>query len=356
MCFTTHQVHELCFIIGLSGDESRPVIGLKKSSTRWFGMPIKSAVSVVETKAPDQRPRGSLSNDLVKNCLQGGRSHKAEFPHKIRLFTPRPITVIRNLTDNLDRVRIIMMRSHEINIRIADGFLPQRRGMESIDDQVVRIEALNIGRDLGCPRVGTLELITRFPRQNCLVVPVESACDSIFPINDVIDGALEIIDQLPVCPEIVFTQSPESSIFRSSPHPDPVIHERYDYSDMVFICQGQKSIQGPECLLIEFTGTKNIPGYFFRIVLSPYGDGIRPHNLTAHLPNRPESIFHLIGVRQPPGIRFIEEHIIFYHMQIGYVERDEAEFVFPIHQLITRGCDEVFDLSVRFGKLVGLAH
>lgn len=219
--------------------------------------------------------------------------------------------------------------------------LPSSAAARLVHDEVMRVEALDVGGDLACPGGGREQFVSGFPAEDCLIVAVWDPGERIGPEQDEVNGLFKIADHLGVGPERVLGFAAEPGVFGPAALPDPIIDEWDHETDALFIGDFEHEIEFAECGFVEFAGAENVPRDPGRVVGALHRDDIRANHGASHLSDshQPVSNFKFIG--QPPRVHVFEREVVFHHLEVGQVEGNEAERFLTFHQLVAVDGDEI---------------
>jgi hypothetical protein len=219
--------------------------------------------------------------------------------------------------------------------------------VEAVDQQVLAVDALDIPADLERPGRRILQLVTRLPAEDGLVVLVQHAGNRIAAIEDVGDRRLEVGDQLGVGPERVRILAAELGVVRPPAHPLPVVDQRHDDANPVFVRQREREVHRAERLLVEFARRLDVGHGIGGEAAVAHGYRVAPDHAPAHLRNRGVKVAQLELRGQAVGIGLRECHLVLDVQQCRYVEGNEAEFLAAVHQPRAVDRDEMLEFGPR---------
>ena len=165
---------------------------------------------------------------------------------------------------------------------------------------------------------------------------------------------------LRVGPEIVLGLAAEPGVLGAPTPPVPIVHERNDQADPLFIGDRQHLVERPEGLLVELPRPQHVARHIRRVLRPLHRQNVGAHHLSPHLPHRGQRIGDLKTVGQPPprpGARGcararrpirsagLEWDVILDQVQVGNVPRDEAERFALLHQLVAPHANEIAQLG-----------
>src|SRR5689334_8492858 len=120
------------------------------------------------------------------------------------------------------------MGCDDVDIWVIERFGRNATQRFAIDDEMVFVESLDIGRDFASPGWRWQDFVSGFPAKYCGIVAVFDASVGVFSCEKMPDSRFEIVDDLRFGPKVVSLFAAKGGIFTDTAPPFSLIDEGND--------------------------------------------------------------------------------------------------------------------------------